>query len=186
MRELQAASRERRAPGETGPSPAPPVAEPAVRRRERRADHRGLGVRAERELVRLLLAYRRYVEPTAERVATEAFSDPVYREIFAKLSMDADQPVEELAAAFDEEVVAVLQELLDEPVSFDRIEEAIDANINALLARDIATRMTEIDRLAPLASDSQKDELNREKTRLAGELRALGRPRWKAFNSNQP
>jgi hypothetical protein len=36
--------------------------------------------------------------------------------------MDADQPVEELAAAFDEEVVAVLQELLDEPVSFDRIE----------------------------------------------------------------
>jgi DNA primase len=186
MRELQAASRERRAPGETGPPPAPPVAEPAVRRRERRADHRGLGVRAERELVRLLLAYRRYVEPTAERVAAEAFSDPVYREIFTRLSTDADQPVDELAAAFDEEVVAVLQELLDEPVSFDRIEEAIDANINALLARDIATRMTEIDRLAPLASDSQKDELNREKTRLAGELRALGRPRWKAFNSNQP
>jgi hypothetical protein len=157
-----------------------------VRRRERRADHRSLGVRAERELVRLLLAYRRYVEATVERVAAEAFSDPVYREIFARLSMDADQSVDELAAAFDEDVVAVLQELLDEPVSFDRIEEAIDANINALLARDISTRMSEIDRLAPLASDTQKDELNREKTRLAGELRALGRPRWKAFNSNQP
>lgn len=186
MRELQAASRERRTTGETGAPPPSPVAEPAVRRRERRADHRSLGVRAERELVRLLLAYRRYVEATAERVAAEAFSDPVYREIFARLSMDADQSVDELAAAFDEDVVAVLQELLDEPVSFDRIEEAIDANINALLARDISTRMSEIDRLAPLASDTQKDELNREKTRLAGELRALGRPRWKAFNSNQP
>jgi len=186
MRELQAPSRERRTTGEAGAPPPAAVAEPAVRRRERRADHRSLGVRAERELVRLLLAYRRYVEATAERVAAEGFSDPVYREIFARLSMDADQPVDELAAAFDEDVVAVLQELLDEPVSFDRIEEAIDANINALLARDISTRMSEIDRLAPLATDTQKDELNREKTRLAGELRALGRSRWKAFNSNQP
>jgi hypothetical protein len=100
--------------------------------------------------------------------------------------MDPDRAVDELAATLEEDGVEVLQKLLDQPVSFDRIEEAIDANINALLARGIAARMTEIDRLAPLANESQKDELNREKTRLAGELRALGRPRWKAFNSNQP
>jgi hypothetical protein len=143
-------------------------------------------VRAERELVRLLLAYRRYAEATAERVGADAFTDPVYRAIFTELSMDSDRPVDELATVLDEDAVAVVQELMEEPVSFDRIEEAIDANINALLARDIAVRMSEIDRLAPLASDEQKDELNREKTRLAGELRALGRPRWKAFNSNQP
>lgn len=184
VRELQVAPRERRGPAETGGPPAAP--EPAVRRRERRADHRAVGVRAERELVRLLLAYRRYVEATAERVGPEAFTDPVYREIFSELSRDSDRAVDELAAAFDDDGVTALQELLDEPVSFDRIEAAIDANINALLARDIAARMSEIDRLAPLASDAQKDELNREKTRLAGELRALGRPRWKAFNSKQP
>jgi DNA primase len=184
VRELNVAPRERRTPGETGaPPPAP---EPAVRRRERRADHRAVGVRAERELVRLLLAYRRYVETTAERIAAELFTDPLYREIFTELSMDPDRAVDELAATLDEDGVEVLQKLLDQPVSFDRIEEAIDANINALLARGIAARMTEIDRLAPLANESQKDELNREKTRLAGELRALGRPRWKAFNSNQP
>jgi hypothetical protein len=157
-----------------------------VRRRERRADHKTLGVRAERELVRLLLAYRRYVETTAERVGAEVFTDPVYREIFRELSLEPDRSVDELAATFDEDTVVVLQELLEEPVSFDRIEQAIDANINALLARDIADRMSEIDRLAPLASEAEKDELNREKTRLAGELRALGRPRWKAFNSKQP
>jgi len=187
MRELQAAPRDRRTPTETGAPPAAPAAtrEPAVRRRERRADHRSIGVRAERELVRLLLAYRRYVEATAERVGADAFTDPFYREIFTELSLDPDRAVDELAAGFDEDAVAVLQELLDEPVSFDRIEEAIDANINALLARDIAARMSEIDRLAPLASEAQKDELNREKSRLAGELRALGRSRWKAFNSNQ-
>jgi DNA primase len=184
MRELETAPRERRAPAETGAPP--PFAEPAVRRRERRADHRSIGVRAERELVRLLLAYRRYAEATAERVGADAFTDPVYRAIFTELSMDSDRPVDELATVLDEDAVAVVQELMEEPVSFDRIEEAIDANINALLARDIAVRMSEIDRLAPLASDEQKDELNREKTRLAGELRALGRPRWKAFNSNQP
>ena len=184
VRELNVAPRERRTSGETGaPPPAP---EPAVRRRERRADHRAVGVRAERELVRLLLSYRRYVETTAERIGAEVFTDPLYREIFTELSMDPDRAVDELAATLDEDGVEVLQKLLDEPVSFDRIEEAIDANVNALLARGIAARMTEIDRLAPLANDAQKDELNREKTRLAGELRALGRPRWKAFNSNQP
>ncbi len=126
------------------------------------------------------------MEATAERVGADAFADPVYREIFTELSMDPDRAVDELAANLDDDTVAVLQELLDEPVSFDRIEEAIDANINALLARDIAARMSEIDRLAPLATDAEKDELNREKSRLAGELRSLGRPRWKAFNSNQP
>jgi len=186
-RELQVAPRERRAPAETGARPETKVgSEPAVRRRERRADHKTLGVRAERELVRLLLAYRRYVETTAERVGAEVFTDPVYREIFRELSLEPDRSVDELAATFDEDTVVVLQELLEEPVSFDRIEQAIDANINALLARDIADRMSEIDRLAPLASEAEKDELNREKTRLAGELRALGRPRWKAFNSKQP
>ena len=184
VRELQVAPRERRTPAETGAPPAVP--ETAVRRRERRADHRSMGVRAEREIVRLLLAYRRYVEATAERLGPEAFTDPVYREIFTELSTDSDRAVDEIAANLDEDAVSVLQELLDEPVSFDRIEEAIDASINALLARDIAVRMSEIDRLAPLATETQKDELNREKTRLAGELRALGRPRWKAFNSNQP
>ena len=186
VRELEVAPRERRMPAETGAPPTPAVAEPGVRRRERRADRRSIGVRAERELVRLLLAYRRYVEAAAERVGPKAFTDPVYREIFTELWTDSDRAVDELAANLDEDAVAVLQELLDEPVSFERIEEAIDANINALLARDVAARMSEIDRLAPLASDAQKDELNREKTRLAGELRALGRPRWKAFNSNQP
>jgi len=184
VRELSVAPRERRVPAETGAPPAAP--EPAVRRRERRADRRAVGVRAERELVRLLLAYRRYVEATAERVAADVFTDPLYRDIFTELSMDADRAVDELAATLDDDGVAVLQELLDEPVSFDRIEEAIDANINSLLARGIAARMGEIDRLAPLANEAQKDDLNREKTRLAGELRALGRPRWKAFNSNQP
>ena len=184
VRELSVAPRERRVPAETGAPPAAP--EPAVRRRERRADRRAVGVRAERELVRLLLAYRRYVEATAERIAADVFTDPLYRDIFTELSMDSDRAVDELAATLDDDGVAVLQELLDEPVSFDRIEEAIDANINSLLARGIAVRMGEIDRLAPLANDAQKDDLNREKTRLAGELRALGRPRWKAFNSNQP
>ena len=184
VRELSVAPRERRVPAETGAPPAAP--EPAVRRRERRADRRAVGVRAERELVRLLLAYRRYVEATAERIAADVFTDPLYRDIFTELSMDSDRAVDELAATLDDDGVAVLQELLDEPVSFDRIEEAIDANINSLLARGIAARMGEIDRLAPLANEAQKDDLNREKTRLAGELRALGRPRWKAFNSNQP
>jgi DNA primase len=183
-RELLVAPRERRVPSETGGPPA--AAEPRVRRRERRADHRSIGVRAERELLRLLLAHRRYVEAAAERVGAEAFTDPVYREIFTELSMDSDRAVDDLAANLDEDGVAVLQELMDEPVSLERIEEAIEGSINALFRRDIAARLSEIDRLAPLATEAQKDEFNAERNRLAAELRALGSQRWKAFNSNQP
>ena len=46
--------------------------------------------------------------------------------------------------------------------------------------------MTEIDRLLPLAASDEKDDLIREKRRLAAELQALGRPRWKTFTSSTP
>jgi hypothetical protein len=76
-----------------------------------------------------------------------------------------------------------LQELLDENGGMDRAEETITGSINALLSREISDRMGEIDRLMPLASSDEKDDLIREKKRLAVEIKALGRPPWKNFNS---
>ncbi|HVX40177.1 MAG TPA: DNA primase [Gemmatimonadaceae bacterium] len=181
LRELSAAPRGRRS---AAPPPPEPESEPElhVRRQDRRANYRVRGARAERELVRMLLHQRRYVEPAAEKLGAEMFADPVYRAIFAAIAThDPEAPVDEIAAELDEEATAELQSLLEENGGLDRAEETIDGSINALLSRDLDKQLREIDRLLPLAESSKKDELIREKTKLTAEMQALGRPRWKGF-----
>jgi hypothetical protein len=134
----------------------------------------------------MLLHQRRYVEAAAERVGAESFNDPVYRTLFAELTAhDPDVSIGVLADALDEEATTVMQELLDENGGIDRAEETIAASINAMLAREISNRMVEIDRILPLAGSDEKDDLIREKKRLAAEIHSLGRPRWKNFNSTR-
>ena len=185
-RELAVAPRERRTPSETGAPPSSEAPEEHVRQRERRTNRPALGLRAERELVRALLHHRRYVEPAAERVGAETFADPAYGAIFQQLaSHDADAPIDELAAPLDADATFVLQELMEERGGMEHVEETIEASINALLSRDIAERLSEIDRLLPLAASDEKDQLILEKRRLAADMQALGRPRWKHFNSTR-
>ena len=181
-RELRAAVRERRPMGETGAPPAD--VEVAVRRPVRRRDPSARGSRAERELVRMLLHERRYIETCAAKVDATMFADAAYHAIFVELTAHGvDQTIDELAAALDEDATEVLQELLAEQGGLERAEEVVGASINAMLSRDLSARLYEIDRLLPVANDEQKDELIREKSRLAADMQALGRPRWKHFNS---
>jgi DNA primase len=189
LRELDAGPRLRRAaPADAdGPpifdEPEGPVQQGQTRSNPRRG---GRGVRAERELVRLLLHQRRYVEPAAERVGSDMFVDGAYRAIFTELTAgDPDAPVDALAAALDEATTEVLQELMNETGGLERADEGVQASINALLSREIADRLGEIDRLMPLAQSDDKDDLLREKTRLVIENQSLGRPRWKSFNSTR-
>jgi DNA primase len=171
---------------------APPAPEPqqrsdvAVRRRERRKDHHAHGVRAERELVRMLLHQRMYVDSIGERIGADIFTDSAYRRIFTGLiTLGADASVEDLARDLDEDATEVLQELLADNGGLERSDEVVAGSINALLARDLADRLSEIDRLLPLAAAHEKDDLIREKSRLAGEMQGLGRPRWKTFGSTR-
>ena len=144
------------------------------------------GRHAERELVRVLLHERRYIEPVAERIGPESFGDRACRAIFIELTThDPDGPLEDLAASLDDEATALLQDLLNETGGLDRAQETVDAGINALVSRGIAEQMTEIDRSLPLAAPDQKDNLIREKRRLQIEMQALGRLRWKGFNSER-
>jgi DNA primase len=187
--ELEASPRQRRGAmesQETLPS-APDFDEmPPVRSAERRRNYQGTGTRAERELVRMMLHRRDYVEVVAERVGADNFGDSPYRAIFSELTThDEDVPLDEIAAALDDEATNVLQELMNETGGLDRVQETIDASINALLARSIADRMTEIDRELPLADAAQKDELIKEKRQLQLQMQALGRQRWKGFRSNR-
>ena len=93
--------------------------------------------------------------------------------------------LDEIAAGLDEQATAVLQELMNETGGLDRVQETVDASINALLARTIAARMRKIDRELPLADADEMDDLIREKQRLQLQIQTLGRPRWKGFSSDQ-
>lgn len=192
VREVETAPRERRLPRDPVPPPLEPgpgfdVDEPVqVRRRERRADHQAVGVRAERELVRMLLHQRRFTDNAAERIGPVMFADPVYRAIFVELTtQDHEATIDEIAANLDEEATQVLQQLLDERGGVDRAEESIDGAVKQLISREVAARMNEIDRHMSLADDKGKDALIAEKRRLQAELNALGRQRWKGFNTDR-
>ena len=135
----------------------------------------------------MLLHQRRFIVGAAERIGPEMFADFVYRAIFVELAaQDHEATIDEIAANLDEEATQVLQELLDERGGLDRAEESIDGSIKALLSREVAARMNEIDGLMSFADDKGKNDLIAEKQRLQAEMNALGRPRWKGFNGPRP
>jgi DNA primase len=188
-RELHATSGASRAPRRDAPPITPQASGPGevpIRRRDRRQDHRARGVRAERELVRMLLHQRMFIEPIGERIAPAHITDTAFRQIFSALiALGPDAAIEEIAEGLDEDATEVFQELLVENGGLERSDEVVEGSVNALLARDVSNRLTEIDRLLPLAAASEKDDLIREKRRLAREIQSLGRPRWKSFGSTR-
>jgi DNA primase len=168
-------------------TPNPPAHQPTsppVRRGERRPDRVSKGARAERELVRMLLHQRQFVEWTAERLDIETFFEPTFRRIYAELiTRGPDVSVEDLAGSLDLESAEVLQQLLSENGGLDRAEETVTGSVKSMEARQVDRRLLEIDREMSDATEDEKDVLNREKMRLTAEMRALGTPRWKGFNS---
>jgi DNA primase len=162
------------------PGPVPDVRR--VRRADRRkvSGERALG--AERELVRVLLHRPAYFEQVVERVGADDFREPELGRIFATMvGLGADAGPEAFAERLDEESVEVMQELLDEPGGLDHADEIVAGSLALLHERQLAERMSEIDRELPLANSEEKDELTREKMNLTAELRRLGGRSWKQF-----
>ena len=163
--------------------PPPEDRAPVRSRGERRRNHPVRGSHAERELVRVLLHQRRFVETVGERIGAESFRDAAYRRIFAELvALGPDVGVDELAATLDEDAYETLEALLEERGGLERSDEVVMGSLNAIYQREIAARLSEIDRTIALASSEEKNDLLREKDRLIDEMQSLGRPtRWKMF-----
>jgi DNA primase len=174
-----APSKER--PREVSPAPS------HRRRGERRMDRSSKGARAERELVRMLLHQRQFVEGVGEQIGPEAFVDPIFQRIFSELiTRGPDVSIDELAGALDVESAETLQSMLGENGGLDRAEETVIGSVNSIRARAADHRLAEIDDELPLADSADKDALIREKRRLMTDIQALGSPRWKGFNSPRP
>jgi DNA primase len=176
-------------PSAVAPPPQTVTPPPArrTRSRDRRLNRRAVGARAERELLRVMLHDRRYVEMIAERLGAESFRDPAYRIIFTELvTLGPDASIGEIAGAFDEETIEVLEELLAENGGLDRSSEIVDGSVSAIALRDVDARLHEIDREMPLAPPEEKDDLIREKEQLLRKMQALGRGRFKSFRASTP
>ena len=170
-------------PGLSGPSIAAPV---RVRRGDRRVRYTDRGASAERELVRAMLTVRSRVESIAEKLGDESFRDPHYRAIYrAMIEAGPDATVEELAARLDEHTIATVEQLLaEEAVQIDP-ERTISDSLATLRARDLDQRLSDIDRLVPLADAGQKDVLIAEKQEIMKELQGAGRKHFKAFRQRR-
>lgn len=156
-----------------------------ARSRERRLNRLAAGARAERELLRVMLHDRRYVEVVAERLGAESFTDPAYRMIFTELvTLGPEATIGEIAGVFDEDAIEVLEELLAEDGGLDRANEIVEGSISAIAARDLDARLSDIDREMPLAAPDEKDDLIREKEQLLKQIQALGRGRFKSFRAS--
>ena len=166
--------------------PAPDVEEhqsPAAqsRQKERRRPLGTEGLSAERQLVRLLLHRRQFIEGVAENLGVASFREPSLEQIFARLVATPDVALDVLAAALDEEAVAQLNELAANDGGLDVPARIIQDCLSVLRQRELGEKIDEIDRQLPLAGDAEKDKLVRRKQQLATEINALGGRRWPLF-----
>jgi DNA primase len=154
---------------------------------DRREPRRDAGSSAERELVRAMLAQRSQVENIAGRVGPDSFRNHELRAIFAALlEVGEDATLEELATKLDSDAVALAEELLQDSDAIVDAGRTIDDSITKLSVRGIEERLIELDRLLPLASSKEKDELEEEKKKLVVQMRASGKGSFKAFRRGRP
>ena len=166
-----------------GPSIAAPV---RVRRADRRVRYTERGASAERELVRAMLTLRTRVESLAEKLGAESFRDPHYRAIYrAMIEAGPDATIEELASHLDEHTIATVEQLLAEDATQVDPERTISDSLATLRARDLDQRLSDIDRLLPLADVKQKDVLIAEKLEITRELKGAGQKHFKAFRQRR-
>ena len=182
-------------------TPPPPLA-PRVRRGDRRARHLEAGSSAERELIRAMLPPdTSRIEIIAEQIGPESFRDPEYRAIYEALIAAGDTgSLEAIAASLDPDAIETMEELAADKavqVSILKSDEeranmnpsrAIADSIARLRARDITTELDELERVIPLASEDEKDEMMLKRTRLQKELAQLGEASshtYKAFRQGR-
>ena len=161
--------------------PDPGREQPPVRKQERRRSFAAAGMSAERELVRLLVHRRQYVEAVAGRVGTGSFRDERLADIFEELVVAPDDALDVLALRLDDESVALLNELSENQGGLDVPSRIVDDCISALKQRELGDQLDVIDRELPLADDGEKNALVRRKQQLTAEIQALGGRRWKSF-----
>ena len=155
---------------------------PTIRGRvvDRRKKLSPAGSSAEEALIKVMLQEPAQVEQIAERIGPEAFHDPDYRAIFSGLLGVGDAgSLLDLAAILDEGPLAVAQSLIESGEVLPNVQQTIEDSLVRLMVRDIEKRISEIERLLPLASESERSTLEAEHRTLVMQKRASGRGKFR-------
>jgi DNA primase len=160
-------------------------------RQEEGPPHPGIGTRrddhvgpsdpnahpAERELVRAMLREPIRIIRIAEQIDPARFVDVHYRAIFmALLDMVDTFSIPRLADRLHEEDIPSLNNLLDELDTHIDVDRTVSDSIANIEMRDIEVRRARISRLMSLATESEQNDMLREKQRLSKERESLGQP----------
>lgn len=163
---------------------------------------------SERDLVRVMLLHRGLADAVIEGVgrlsedeserpewladedeqerAPAGLRDPLYRALYDSL-LEADPTVqggdviEWLAERLEPWAVQVAESMLDTPESMMDPSATVEGALRRLRERAMRDRLTELDRITPLATGEQKDRLIAEKQRVHNELRHMGATGWKGY-----
>lgn len=131
--------------------------------------------RAERELVRAMVQDRVLIETVAEKWPPEAFHEGAFRELFARLLEDPDQPLDDAVRGFPEAAVKVIDEAVSERAPSPDLTVA--SWLVKLQVRALDSEKAEIlRRLAvttPPVGNDEKDELYARMQALQAERAAL-------------
>ena len=154
---------------------------------ERRKPTGGSTSSAERELVRVMLTSRNFVERISEKISPRDFQDERLSAIYeALLRAGPDATVEALSANLPDAAMHVVEGLLAESGGYVFPERTVNDSLAELAARKIEQRLMEIDEEARLASPSELDKLIAEKQELMKEFRGTGRVlHFKAFRKQE-
>jgi len=129
-----------------------------------------------------MLAQRSRVDTIAERIGPDSFRDSRYRAIFAALLSAGDgAAMDEIAAMLDPEEIEVVESLVEDAAAIVDPQRTIDDSLAQLEVREMEDRVSEIDRLLPLASEREKETLDEERHKLVLQMRASGKMSFKAF-----
>lgn len=131
---------------------------------------------AERELVRLLVRDRDWIERAMERVGPDDFTDAAYRSIF--LALVDDPELRHPPEGMDPGAARRLEELLGDPADLHHPGEIFESAVLRMLEAGFEARLEELDRrLKEAGTFEEQRTLLEERARLTRESRA-GRVDW--------
>jgi DNA primase len=137
--------------------------------------------RNELEFVKILLQHRSNVEAVGEQVGPADLNDPALRAIYAAiLATPQESSLDDVTAAVPESARALLHELLAEPLGEGfNVSKALSGSVNRIRGAPLQRELDDLRRQLSIATDSEKDTINREMERKRQELAALGISRYR-------
>ena len=139
-------------------------------------------VRFERDLLRLMLIHRGYIDRMLGEYGPEAWRDATAAAVFGTLrEVGPDATMEELAEVLEPEAVALAQELTQQAAAVADAEKTFEGGVIHFRLRELEERSRELRRLQDGASEAEQDRLVRERHEVSTEMAALKKSGWAAY-----